>query len=143
MSKGMIKGKWYPSKQQEELISLMLDTDNHMTIAALCKEVGVSRPTYYTWFEKQEFIDYYNARRNRALIGAASKVDKALLAVASDADPKCNADRKLFYDKLGELKADNTQITVVFAAFDGIDRPKSFDATEVKVESLTPIRAGE
>jgi len=139
MSKGMINGKWYPSKEQENLIELMLDPTSSKTIKELCDCVKVSRTAYYNWFANDNFVAYYNARRQRALIGSAAKVDKALLEVASDPTPKGNADRKLFYEKLGELKtAEVKQLNVVFTAEfnairDPINTAQLVDVTEEEV----------
>lgn len=65
-----------PTKKQIDLIRVMLDMSVEPTITAFCEEVGINRSTYYDWFDKPEFVEWFNKEWNRALKDKGSWLDR-------------------------------------------------------------------
>lgn len=49
-----------PTKRMVALIRIMAETDGKPTITEWCEKAGINRGTYYLWFEKQEFVEWFN-----------------------------------------------------------------------------------
>jgi hypothetical protein len=54
----MIDKKFKPTEQMINLLRAMLDVDVKPTITAFCENAGISRETYYNWFENEDFGDF-------------------------------------------------------------------------------------
>jgi len=72
------KKEFSPSKKQMKFIDLYSDLTNRLSIAEICKEVGITRQTSYNWFKIKDFTDYLNSKRNEIL--ARSQTARMLVA---------------------------------------------------------------
>ena len=114
MGKNLATKEWRPSVTQEGIVELLL-VDGETVIDA-CKKIGINRQAYYRWFTDKKFVAWYDEQRAVYLKSNVTKVDRACLEVASIADSKNVQDRKLLYERLGEIgkQNDNKAIVVVF-----------------------------
>jgi transcriptional regulator with XRE-family HTH domain len=51
---------WVPTSEQIEVVKLMVDLDQHLTITEICSRVGISRTTLYNWMRDEDFVKYFN-----------------------------------------------------------------------------------
>jgi len=70
--------EYTPSKKQMKFIDLYSDLTNRLSIAEICKEVGITRQTSWNWFQNSDFTDYLNSKRNEIL--ARSQTARMLVA---------------------------------------------------------------
>lgn len=109
--------EWKPSIEQETFISLMTDYNDTRNISEKCKEVGISRTTYYaSWLNNDNFVKYYDKERRKARAAIAPHVDGSMSRAAIN---KGNVQAmRLFYEVSGELDTagkiqNNIQVNLV------------------------------
>ena len=55
--------KYKPTPKEELLLEALLNPENRKkTVTKICEIAGCSRRTYYTAFEKPEFVEYYKEK---------------------------------------------------------------------------------
>lgn len=72
----MIDKKFKPTKQMINLLRVMLDVDVKPTITAFCEKAGISRETYYNWFENEDFVKWFNLEWELAMAKQVSWLDR-------------------------------------------------------------------
>lgn len=78
-------------KCAEKLISTEFDGN----ISRLCEELGISRSTFYRWYDKKEFKSYINFLINRYTETELFEIWKAIIETAKKGSPQA---LKLFFD---------------------------------------------
>jgi len=79
MDKEAQNGTFQPSPEQIKFIEAYLDLDNNKPITEISKDTGVPRRTIYNWFEKEDFINWLNSKKNEIL--AKSLIARYLTAI--------------------------------------------------------------
>ena len=80
----MVGKKFVPTKEMKAFIISMLDPDVEPTITAICKNAGISRTTYYNWFENEDFVNWFDKEWALAMTRQVSWLDKVGLARSID-----------------------------------------------------------
>lgn len=78
-------------KCAEKLISSEFDGN----ISKLCDDVGISRSTFYRWYEKKEFKQYINYLIDKYTESELFEIWKAIIETAKKGSPQA---LKLFFD---------------------------------------------
>ena len=65
-----------PSKSHIALLRAKLDPTIKPTITAECQEAGIDRGTYYNWFEKDDFVEWFNKEFSRGMGKLIPYLDK-------------------------------------------------------------------
>jgi putative transposase len=82
---------------QEQVIRLLQEAERgEKTVAAVCKEQGITQTTYYRWRRQYGGLDVPNARRLKELESENARLKRLL------------AERDLAVDALKELLAKNS-----------------------------------
>lgn len=58
-----------PSKQQLDFLEAFVLCGHRATIAAICRESGVPRRTYYNWTKNREFVKWFVAETRNTVEG--------------------------------------------------------------------------
>ena len=98
---GKIKQPWTASDKQEQVISSLMHED--VTVTDACRISGISRPAYYKWFYNEDFVSWYNKKRDVYIRSQLTKVDKSLVQIASKANTSSVPAMRLLYEKAGEI----------------------------------------
>lgn len=64
-----------PTQKQIELLKAWADPEIKPTITAVCERIGISRPTYYEWFDNQDFVNWWNEAWHREMANMESYLD--------------------------------------------------------------------
>ena len=56
---------WTPSENMENALKMATEWKWSFTVTGLCKEIGISRETYYGWFENPMFAKWWEAAWER------------------------------------------------------------------------------
>ena len=51
---------WQPSKQMLKAMEVAQNMEGRVTVTGLCQEAGVDRSTYYQWWDKPEFCEWWH-----------------------------------------------------------------------------------
>lgn len=126
MASNLVKKEWEPSLLQDHVVMAILH--DGLTITQACKDADISTQAYYLWFKKKDFVAWYDTLRALHIKSNLTEIDKASLAVGSKADSRSTAERRLIYERVGELgNADKqvqaTQIVVNVYGINDKDKP--------------------
>ena len=106
----------YPSVKgkRRRLAEAIVDPDNEKTITALCKEIGISRTTFYNWQSDPEFMGYIEYLVESYTTSAIPEAWKQIIKKVE----KGNMDAiRLLLEVKGKLKpmGSNSANVVIFA----------------------------
>lgn len=73
----------------------LICSDFDGNISKLCEEIGISRSTFYRWYDKKEFKDYINVLIDRYTETELFNIWKAIIETAKKGSPQA---LKLFFD---------------------------------------------
>jgi hypothetical protein len=90
-----------------KLCELLTDTDNDLTITAMCEQAGISRPTYYSLLENPNFQALLQKCRDKQSASDAVEIDRALKKKAIAGNVMAI---RTFYERRAELKTDKINI---------------------------------
>ena len=65
-----------PTEQMIKLVEARLSPEIAPTITAECKYAGISRQTYYNWFDNEEFVNWYSREFEKGMGKMMSWLDK-------------------------------------------------------------------
>lgn len=99
-----VKGK------KRKMAELLMNPDVDMTITDMCKEIGVSRQTFYNWQQEMDFKNYVNFLIGSYTQSELPRVWKALTSKATGS--KDVQAIKLFFDlweKFGQSSSNESE----------------------------------
>ena len=105
-----------------KLCELLVDDDSHLTVTAMCEQVGISRHCYYDWLSDEDFLKLLQKYRDKTDKDNAPRTDKALHKAIASGDV---AAMRLYYEKRGDLKnkSGNSNEVSVKLEFPPLDKP--------------------
>ena len=141
MGKLVEQQKAKKTKGWERLVEVLLDPKlgSNKNDAELAKLADICPATFYTYKRDPEFRLFLSEQRKIRMAMIAPKVDRELeKSIGGGSVPGM----RLFYELNGEVGQTQTQvgIQVVFAALDGIERPKATGEV-IAVEALEEPKA--
>ena len=87
---------------REKILTALLNPEFiGLTVTEKCQRIDVSRQAWYMALHDSEFMDIVNKTSLDVLKEGISGAMAALLASASNPSPKCNPDRRLFFELTG------------------------------------------
>lgn len=93
-------------KCAEKLISFEFDGN----ISKLCSELGISRSTFYRWYDKKEFNQYINFLIDRYTESELFEIWKAIIETAKKGSPQA---LKLFFDIKNLRNKDHDKVVFI------------------------------
>ena len=52
--------EWKPSSKQIDVVRLLIDMEQRLSISEICSKAGVGRTTMYRWLQNEDFKAYFN-----------------------------------------------------------------------------------
>lgn len=87
---------------REKILTALLNPEFiGLTVTEKCKQIGVSRQAWYMALHDSEFMALVNKTSLDVLKDGIAGAMTALLKSASNPSPKCNPDRRLFFELTG------------------------------------------
>ena len=68
--------KFKPTNNMIRFLQVKLDPSVKPTITAECKEAGISRETYYRWFENPDFLEWFEREFTKGMAKMIPYLDK-------------------------------------------------------------------
>ena len=90
-----VKGK------KRKLAELLVNPDTELSISEICKQIGISRQTFYNWQQENDFRDYVNWLIDSYTDSELANVWKALIKKAVSGDV---AAQKLYMELKNKYK---------------------------------------
>ena len=69
-------GMFIPSEKQILLVQEMIDGKGKATISAFCKNIDITRKTYYNWFDDTDFCIWFNKEWEMAMAKKVTWLDR-------------------------------------------------------------------
>lgn len=107
------------SANMKKCAQKLISNDFDGNISRLCEELGISRSTFYRWYDKKEFKEYINFLIDRYTETELFSIWKAIIDTAKKGSPQA---LKLFFDlKNLQGKNDANGGVVIISGEDKID----------------------
>lgn len=90
-----MSGKFNISVKMKRCAEKLISCDFDGNISKLCDELGISRSTFYRWYEKKEFKQYVNYLIDKYTESELFEIWKAIIETAKKGSPQA---LKLFFD---------------------------------------------
>lgn len=84
------RGKFIPNTDltSTQIEAIVMNVYEKKTVVEMCKELGVARSTYYSWFKQQVFVEELDNERNRKFKALSGKALNKLEELMDSADSR-------------------------------------------------------
>lgn len=106
------------SAKMQKCAQRLISSEFDGNISHLCDELGISRSTFYRWYDKKEFKEYINFLIDKYTETELFNIWKAIIETAKKGSPQA---LKLFFDLKNLQKKSDTSGVVIISGEERIE----------------------
>jgi len=116
VGKSSQKVTFTPTPTQIKFLNLYLVCDKKLTLEKIGEEIGVTRKSIWKWFQKEDFVDWVNSKKDELLKGSLMSRYKTAVRKATAGDFNFS---KLLFEMQGEyVQKSESKVTNVYDGYE-------------------------